>query len=338
MMTEPHPFAQYVRILGRGRIGSRSLTQAEAEASMGMILRGEALPEQIGAFMMLLRVKEETAAEIAGFATAVRRSFGQTDSPESMGLEPVDLDWSSYAGKRRQLPWFLLAVMALTQSGIRIFMHGTEGHTPGRLYTREILEGLGFPIALDLPDAAAQIRARNFAFLPLQNLSPRLHDLIQLRSILGLRSPVHTVSRMLNPMKAPCSLHGIFHPSFMATHQEAARILGDPHLGVFRGEGGEIECRPNKPFDVRTVHDGALATEEWPALLSESKQQVDAEMEPSRLMSVWRGDIQDDYADAAIIGTLAVALKVMGKADAIERALGAARDLWGNRDKSRLGA
>ncbi|MGY8961145.1 MAG: glycosyl transferase family protein, partial [Alphaproteobacteria bacterium] len=75
-MTEPHPFAQYVRILGRGRIGSRSLTQAEAEASMGMILRGEALPEQIGAFMMLLRVKEETAAEIAGFATAVRRSFG----------------------------------------------------------------------------------------------------------------------------------------------------------------------------------------------------------------------------------------------------------------------
>jgi anthranilate phosphoribosyltransferase len=300
---------------------------------MGMILRGEALPEQIGAFMMLLRVKEETAAEIAGFATAVRQSFDQTDN-----LGPVDLDWSSYAGKRRQLPWFLLAVMALAQSGIRIFMHGTEGHTPGRVYTREILEGFGFPIAVDLPDAATHIRARNFAYMPLQNLSPRLHDLIQLRSILGLRSPVHTVSRMLNPMQAPCSLHGIFHPSFMATHQEAAGILGDPHLAVFRGEGGEIECRPNKPFDVRTVHDGVLAMEEWPALLSESKQQVDEEMDPSRLMGVWRGDIDDEYADAAIIGTLGVALKAMGKADAIEGALAAARDVWENRDTSRLGA
>ncbi|MBL4721332.1 MAG: glycosyl transferase family protein [Alphaproteobacteria bacterium] len=332
-MTEPHPFAQYVRILGRGRTASRSLTIEEAEASMAMIMRNEALPEQIGAFMMLLRVKEETAEEIAGFVKAVR---GNIDQPVAAGQ--ADLDWSSYAGKRRQLPWFLLAVMALTQSGVRVFMHGTEGHTPGRLYTRATLEQLGFPIADNLADADAHIRERRFAYLPLQNFSPRLYDLIQLRNVMGLRSPVHTVSRMLNPMKAPCSLHGIFHPGFMTTHQEASRILGDAHMAVFRGEGGEIECRPNKSFDVRTVHDGALDTEEWPSMLVDSFQAVDTEMDSSRLQGVWRGEIDDDYARAAITGTLAVALKALGKASTIKDALTAGAALWDKRDKFKMGA
>ena len=58
-MTADHPFAAYVRILGRGRTLSRSLTIEEAEAAMAMILRGEVRPEQLGAFLMLLRLKEE---------------------------------------------------------------------------------------------------------------------------------------------------------------------------------------------------------------------------------------------------------------------------------------
>ncbi|MDH5410445.1 MAG: glycosyl transferase, partial [Alphaproteobacteria bacterium] len=66
MAQEEHPFAQYVRILGRGKALTRSLTIEEAEAAMDMILRGEVLPEQLGAFLMLLRVKEEDGQEIAG--------------------------------------------------------------------------------------------------------------------------------------------------------------------------------------------------------------------------------------------------------------------------------
>lgn len=60
-------------------------------------------PEQLGAFLMLLRIKEETPAEVAGFVRAAKRRF---TLPEPKPV--VDLDWSSYAGKRRQLPWFLL--------------------------------------------------------------------------------------------------------------------------------------------------------------------------------------------------------------------------------------
>ena len=260
-MTEPHPFSVFVRILGRGRVMSRSLTETEAEEAMAMILAGGVEPEQLGAFLMLLRVKEETPEEIAGFVRAAKAGF-ELPSPKPT----VDLDWSSYAGKRKQLPWFLLAALLLAKSGVRVFMHGTEGHTPGRLYTRETCEALGLPVAGSLKESAAHLDEGGFAYLPLEVLSPRLHEIVELRPLLGLRSPVHTVARMLNPFDAPYLLQGIFHRGYMETHQKAAELLGQPHMAVFRGEGGEIECRPNKRFEVRTVHDGHLASEDWPSL------------------------------------------------------------------------
>ena len=72
MLPAPHPFARFVRLLGRGKTLARALTIDEAEEAMAMILAGEVLPEQLGAFLMLLRIKEETGEEIAGFLRAAR--------------------------------------------------------------------------------------------------------------------------------------------------------------------------------------------------------------------------------------------------------------------------
>ena len=60
MYYEEHPFAQYVRILGKGRKGSRGLTREESHDALRMILNEEVTREQLGAFLMLMRVKEET--------------------------------------------------------------------------------------------------------------------------------------------------------------------------------------------------------------------------------------------------------------------------------------
>ncbi len=334
MTAEEHPFAATVRILGRGPTLSRSLTIEEAEAAMAMILRGEVRPEQLGAFLMLLRVKEETPAEIAGFVRGARATFELPDP-----LPQVDLDWSSYAGKRRQLPWFLLAALTLAQDGVRIFMHGTEGHTPGRLYTRATLEALGLPIAATLAEAARQIETDGFAYLPLEGMSPRLYEIIQLRPVLGLRSPVHTLARMLNPFEAPTLLQGIFHPNYMSIHRGAAQLLGQPRMAVFRGEGGEIERRPNKPCQVLSIDDGgSLGDLDWPPMLSSSQQPHDEVMDISRLVGFWRGEVEDDYATAAVTGTLAIALHTLGRAADPGAAQALAETLWAARDRDRLKA
>ncbi|MGE3642428.1 MAG: glycosyl transferase family protein [Beijerinckiaceae bacterium] len=332
-MREPHPFSQFVKILGRGKSLSRSLTAEEAEEAMQMILTGNALPEQVGAFLMLLRMKEETGEEIAGFARAARSVMARPDQ-----LPRVDVDWSSYAGKKRQLPWFLLSALVLAQNGWRVMMHGVEEHTPGRVYTREAIVHLGLPVASSLAEAAGHVEANNFAFVSLQDFCPPVMRLMELRPVFGLRSAVHTFARMVNPFDAPVMLQGIFHPGYMEIHRDAALVLGQKHMSVFRGEGGEIERRPNKPCGVIAVHDGAAEEERWPAMLPEPRRQQDADMSLARLGGVWRGEIEDEYATAAITGTLAIALKALGAASDMDAAQSKANAMWAGRDRSQLPA
>ena len=192
-MSIEHPFATFIRTIGKGKTGRRSLSQSEAEEAMQMILQKRVEPEQLGAFLMVLRVKEESAEEIAGFVQACRAYI---HAPSIT----VDLDWSSYAGKRRQLPWYLLAALLLAQHGHSVFMHGASGHTPGRLYSEDVLGQLGVPIASDWQQVDMHLKNHHFAFMPLQHLCKPLHEIIELRPLLGLRSPVHTLSRLLNPI------------------------------------------------------------------------------------------------------------------------------------------
>jgi anthranilate phosphoribosyltransferase len=299
----------------------------EAETAMKMIMAGNILPEQLGAFLMLLRFKEETPEEISGFVRAARSSLNT-----NKGRQQIDIDWSSYAGKTKQLPWYLLSVLLLSKSGIKILMHGSQGHTAGRIYTAEAMKILGLPIATSLEEADKQIGKFNFSFISLKNISPRLQEIMDLKTILGLRSPIHTIARLLNPFNAPCVLQGIFHRSFMKTHQRAAQLLNHSKMTVFRGEGGEIEIRPNKPTELFSINDSELEQQIWPAMLDQSHQQIDEDLDLNRLKKIWDGTSYDEYAVAAIIGTTAVALKTLGKSDERLEAISMASSIWDQRD------
>lgn len=329
-----HPFSKFVAILGRGKTKQRHLTFEESREAMQMMLAGDTRPEQVGAFLMLLRLKEEAPEEIAGFAAGTRATFSL---PEN--LPEVDLDWSSYAGKRVQLPWYILSALALVGAGYKVFMHGTEGHTPGRVYSREVLDALGVPIAKSSPEAAAQIRASGFTYVPLEVMNPRLQQMINLRPILGLRSPVHSFTRMLNPFSAPAVMIGIFHRGFMDIHSGAAQILNEQAFAVFRGDGGEAERRPNKPTQVWTTHgtDG-LEVETWPSMFEDGHAPHDGDMDISRLARIWAGDEADAYGEAAVTGTMAIALRTMGKAASMDAAEARAREIWQSRNKAHIPA
>lgn len=332
-MTAEHPFAQYVRIIGKGPHLSRPLTEEEMLDAARMIMAGDIEPVQLGAFLCVLRVRTEEPEEGAGFTRAVQETFQiPTDAPS------VDLDWPSYAGKSRQLPWFVLAALLLAKNGVRVFMHGTEGHTENRIYAREALASLGIAPATGIDDACQQIRESNFAFMTLKDLAPRLQEIIELKSILGLRSPVNTFARMINPFRAAHELQSIFHPGYRDVHRDTAKILGQPHLAVFKGEGGEVERRPQKPVLIQSLHDGELSEEQWPPLIDDEGGYIDQEMEISRLGAVWCGEDEDAYATAAITGTVAVVLRLMGRADTPDQAFEIARRMWNERDRERLAA
>lgn len=327
--AEEHPFASYVRILGKGKKGSRSLTHEEAQEAFGMILRGEALDLQVGAFLMLLRVKEESPEELSGFVKAVKAYM---NAPTDI---PVDLDWSSYAGKRRHLPWFLFAIFLLAQKGQRIFIHGASGHTQNRLYTESVLNQLGFPSAESWDSVRNQLNQQSFSFMPLRYISPVLEEMINMRSILGLRSPVHSLSRLINPLNANSVLQGIFHPPYRVMHQKAGQLLGYQNLCVIKGEGGEIERNPDSAMTEFRCVNGELQEEDWPPIFP--RRHVKAEdMLVEHMQKVWRGKAEDEYAEGAIVGTTALALNVTQQTRTQSEAIALARNLWRERDKAFL--
>lgn len=325
-----HPFAEFIRILGKGKKGSRPLTQDEAYQAMKMIMADEVLPIQLGAFLMLMRVKEETPEELAGFVLAARESCNLAD----YGAR-VDLDWSSYAGKRRHLPWYLLSALLLAENGIRVFMHGATGPATGRLYTQDMLRFLGLQCATSIEQAVQQLEEQCFSYLSLEQFCPKLHEIIGLRPLLGLRSPVHTLVRLLNPFNAAYSIQGIFHPSYRPTHQLAAALLKQPHASVLKGEGGETERNPDMDCLVQSVHNGELSDENWPALFVHRHVKPES-LDPVHLSLLWQGRLEDEFAEAAVVGTAAIALKLLGRAQTQEQAQQLAGNFWRDRSKDKF--
>lgn len=325
-----HPFAPFIRILGKGKTGSRSLSRSEAYEAMRMILRGEVEDIQLGAFLMLLRVKEESPEELSGFVLGVRDHI---NAPANQII--VDLDWSSYAGKKRQLPWYLLACFAIADQGINIFMHGASGHTIGRLYTEDVLAALNVPVARGWDNVHEQLNQCHFCFMPLQYLCPELKQMMDFRNYLGLRSPVHTLSRLINPLGANYSIQSVFHPAYGDSHQQAGIDLEQSNAAVFKGEGGEIERKPEADCTVKRIVDGRLSEQIWPRLL-EGRQPQPEHLDVNEVVSVWRGERENPYGVAAIIGTMAIAIELLGKANSQTEAMTLAENWWQQRNRHRL--
>lgn len=317
-----HPFAEFVRILGKGKRGARGLSREEARVAMTLLLEGKVEDTQLGAFLMLLRHKEESAEELAGFTEALR---AQLQAPQIA----VDLDWPSYAGKKRHLPWYLLAAKCLAGNGVRIMLHGGGAHTAGRMYTEQVLDLLEIPLCRDWASLARALDEQQLAFFPLQDWAPQLQRMIDLRNTLGLRSPIHSLARVLNPLAARCGLQSIFHPGYQAVHREASRLLGD-HVIVVKGDGGEIEINPDVASHLYGTSGGENWDEEWPAM-SAQRHVKPASLQPEHLLAVWRGEAQDSYGEMAVVATMALALRGLGKDR--DQAFADAQRLWTDRNK-----
>ncbi|WP_256343925.1 glycosyl transferase family protein [Pseudomonas plecoglossicida] len=275
-----HPFAEFVRILGKGKRGARGLTREEARAAMTLLLEGKVEDTQLGAFLMLLRHKEESAEELAGFTEAVRAHL---QAPRIA----VACDWSC-------------------------------GQVPGQAYARQLLDRQSATGRWATPGS------------PLQDWSPQLQRMIDLRNTLGLRSPIHSLARVLNPLGARCGLQSIFHPGYQAVHREASRLLGD-HAVVIKGDGGEIEVNPDVISHLYGTTAGTTWDEEWPAL-SERRHVKPASLQPEHLLAVWGGEAVDSYGEMAVVATMALALRGLGQDR--EQAFATARGYWNARNQS----
>lgn len=309
--------ADHVRTLGRGPGRSRSLTTEEACDAMRQMLTTKADSAATGAILMLLRMKGETAEEIAGFTRAAQEQL--------VGEMHADLDWPSYAaGRTRGLPWFLLSAKLVALSGYRVVLHGWNGADDK---VRKALGDIEIPTAKGVDQGQSLLEQHGIVYLPLETVNPALFALLQLREVLGLRSCVNTVCRMLNPASARASVQGVFHPSYRLLQADAAQLLGWENLTVIKGGGGEFERHPSKSIAAFGLRGQAHWEDNLPSKTTLSRRLSDGPTDPTALKAMWEGQFEDAFAKAVVVGTASAALNTLGA----ENPDDLAEELWSKR-------
>ena len=303
--------ATYVRIVAQGKGRARSLTCDEADAAMSLILSGDAVPEAVGALLMVLRLRGDTDEEIARFTRSLRRSVNAT-------LQPSDLDWPCYAaGRTRGAPLFLLAAKLVANAGYVVSMHGWNSHQSTAADLRQAMGVTG-------------IIGGGLHYASLDTLSPAAFDLLNLRDTFGLRSCINTVLRMWNPSSAAASVQGVFHPSYRGLQSRAAALLGDQNLTVIKGGGGEFERNPSKDAALFGLRQGVDLNASAPAILDDARRLHDPD-DLIDLGSLWAGEIDNAFGASTVIGTAALALWTLGDGPTVASCEAKATSLWENR-------
>ncbi|MBR9885232.1 MAG: glycosyl transferase, partial [Oceanospirillales bacterium] len=217
------------------------------------------------------------------------------------------------------------------------FMHGARGHTAGRLYSEDMLGVFGIEACANWGDVDRALEHSGFAFMSIDRLCPPLGEIIQLRNILGLRSPVHTLCRMLNPLDAEVTIDGVFHPPYAPMHQKTAQLLGTHQAVTVRGDGGEAEVKPDSDCELHWIINGELGTGVWPRLYPQ-RLVKDEQLDPTDLLRLWRGELNHPYGEGAVISTLAMVLRLLQPDQPVETdsLIEQARERWAARDRRRF--
>ena len=322
-------FSEYIKLTGRGEKGRRPLTMVESQQALTDYLNGDATLLQMAVLLMLQRVRCETAEEAAGYITALRTRV-------DLGWQTLDtdLDWPCFAGKKRQPPWLLLAAKLLAANEVKILLHGHMSVDLVKYQVESACPLLDITIANTPALAKQALQKDGLVYIPLSSYCPELIELLALREQVGLRTPLNTVARSLNPSSAPYSVHGVFHKSYEKIHAEAALLNNEHSIVAFKGEGGESEINPR----VSTLACGVTQVngkteyveEDWPTYL-ESFSGAHTEVSAEYLLKVWNKETQDEYGDAAVITTVAIVLKQMQPVLSQQQALDKAKAMWESR-------
>ena len=221
---------KYIKEIGRGREGARSLSREQATDLFGQVLDGEVTDLEIGAFCLAMRIKGETADEMAGFLDATHARLSRV--PDNGGKPIIVIP--SYNGARKLPALTPLLALLLAREGLPVLVHGTATEST-RVYTSSILAALSIK-AWNAVDAIADA---DVAFAPTSLLCPGLQRLLDVRRVVNLRNSAHSVVKLMNPcMGKSLLLSSYTHPEY-AVSMAATFELMQINAVLLRGTEGE---------------------------------------------------------------------------------------------------
>jgi anthranilate phosphoribosyltransferase len=254
--TDSFAVAHFIKEIGRGKKGARSLSRGDARALYAAMLDGRVSDLEMGAIMLAMRIKGESVEEIAGFLEAAEASFPLLPAPPGQ-YAPVLIP--SYNGARKLANLTPLLAMLLAREGVPVLVHGVT-RDPGRITSAEIFAELGLSLAACAADVAAAHALGHPSFMPIEQLAPKMAYLLSLRRRLGVRNSTHTLVKILQPYQGPAlRLVSYTHPEYLAMLGEyftTAAPGGRGDAFLMRGTEGETVANANRANQIDWFHGG----------------------------------------------------------------------------------
>jgi anthranilate phosphoribosyltransferase len=235
---------RYIKAVGSGPKRARDLTRDEARAAMALVCDGAARPEQVGAFLLALRMKGEAADELAGFVDAIEARLDVGGARAPAGTLDVDCHGDGHEGRATLLP---AAACALAALGVPVLLRLQRDLATARHGLVDALLALGLSTArpLDAARAATALATVRVAALDLPTYAAPLDRLVALRPLLGVRTVAQTLMKLLDPLVSPARAVGVFHAPYLPSTAQALAALGRRGLCV-QALGGLPEAAPGK--------------------------------------------------------------------------------------------
>jgi anthranilate phosphoribosyltransferase len=235
----------------------RDLSQEDAREVMRSIMAGEATPGQIGGFLVALRLKGETADEIAGCAEAMREHV-LVVKPERADL--VDTAGTGGDGART-FNISTAAALVAAAAGAGVAKHGNRAVSSSS-GSADVLEALGFNLELAPQRIARSIDQLGFGFLFAPTHHPAMRHAAPIRRELATRTVFNVLGPLTNPAGARAQVVGVYAPELVPTIADVLARLGAERAFVVHGAAGVDELSPAGPNLVCEVAGGEVRRRE----------------------------------------------------------------------------
>jgi anthranilate phosphoribosyltransferase len=231
----------------------RDLSADETAEVLAEIMHGDVSETQIAGFLIALRTKGETVAEIAGLARTMRALAAHVP------IERDDLlDTAGTGGGRSSFNVSTTAALIAAGAGCAVAKHGNRSAT-SKSGSADLLEALGARIDLTPEGVAACIEEAGFGFM----FAPAHHQatryVIPVRRELAVRTIFNFLGPLTNPAGASRQLIGVSDPGFLATMAGALAQLGVERALLVSSEDGLDEISASAPTHVIEVNDEQLS-------------------------------------------------------------------------------
>jgi anthranilate phosphoribosyltransferase len=249
----PNPaLTDAIERLARGE----DLAADEASAVLHEIMGGRASEAQAAAFLVALRAKGETVAEIAGLARTMRELALKVDA----GTDDL-VDTAGTGGGRPTFNVSTTAAFIAAGAGCRVAKHGNRSAT-SQCGSADVLEALGARIDLD-PDAVAEcIRSIGFGFMFAPQHHQAMKHVVPVRKELGVRTIFNFLGPLTNPAGATRQVIGVSDGSYLETIAAALAELGTESALVVSSADGLDEFSASGATRVVELRGGTIESYE----------------------------------------------------------------------------